>query len=83
MKKPLKEQLKRIGAGHLLKEQALFPVRIDMQVDFINDKSDETKFVEDVEKAIQGVIDKSGVDVSWTVNDYSMDLEDKTDELKI
>ena len=76
MKKPLKEQLKKIGGGHLLNEQdALFPVRVDMQVDFTTDKSNEEKFVEDVEKAIQGVIDKSGVDVTWTVNDYSMNIE--------
>ena len=76
MKKPLKETLKKIGGSHLLREQdALFPVRVDMHVDFTTDKSNEEKFVEDVEKAIQGVIDKSGVDVTWTVNDYSMNLE--------
>ncbi len=59
----------------LLKEQALFPVRVDMQVDFTGMECNEDKFVADVEKAIQKVIDSSGVNVTWTVNDYSMNEE--------
>ena len=61
-------------------QQALFPVRVDMQVDFTDDKTTEESFVEDIEKAIQGVIDKSGVNVSWTVNDYT--IGEKTNEDK-
>ena len=61
-------------------QQALFPVRVDMQVDFTDDKTTEESFVEDIEKAIQGVIDKSGVNVSWTINDYT--IGEKTNEDK-
>ena len=61
-------------------QQALFPVRVDMQVDFTDDKTTEESFVEDIEKAIQGVIDKSGANVSWTVNDYT--IGEKTNEDK-
>ena len=61
-------------------QQALFPVRVDMQVDFTDDKTTEESFVEDIEKAIQGVIDKSGVNVSWAINDYT--IGEKTNEDK-
>ena len=53
-------------------QQALFPIRIDMKVDYTDNETTEESFVEDIEKAIQGVIDTSGVNVSWTVNDDSM-----------
>jgi hypothetical protein len=43
-----------------------------MQVDFTDNETTEKSFVEDIEKAIQGVIDTSGVNVTWTVNDDSM-----------
>ena len=67
-----KSKLKEIIREELLKEQALFPVKVDMQVDFTGTESNEEKFVADIEKAIQGVIDNSGVNITWTVNDYSM-----------
>jgi len=70
-----KSKLKEMIREEILKEQALFPVRIDMQVDFTGTESSEEKFVADVEKAIQGVIDNSSVNVTWTVNDYSMNEE--------
>ena len=54
-------------------QQALFPIRIDMKVDYTDNETTEESFVEDIEKAIQGVIDTSGVNVEWTVNDDSMD----------
>ena len=53
-------------------QQALFPIRVDMKVDFTDNETTEESFVEDIEKAIQGVIDTSGVNVEWTVNDDSM-----------
>ena len=70
-----KSKLKEIIREEFLKEQALFPVKVDMQVDFTGTESNEEKFVADVEKAIQGVIDNSGVNITWTVNDYSMNEE--------
>ena len=54
-------------------QQALFPIRIDMKVDYTDNETTEESFVEDIEKAIQGVIDTSGVNVEWTVNDYTID----------
>ena len=57
----------------LNEQQALFPIRIDMKVDYTDNETTEESFVEDIEKAIQKVIDKSGVNVSWTVNDYTID----------
>ena len=56
----------------LSEQQALYPIRVDMQVDFTDNETTEKSFVEDIEKAIQGVIDTSGVNVTWTVNDDSM-----------
>jgi hypothetical protein len=53
-------------------QQALFPIRVDMKVDFTDNETTEESFIEDIEKAIQGVIDTSGVNVEWTVNDDSM-----------
>jgi hypothetical protein len=43
-----------------------------MKVDYTDNETTEESFVEDIEKAIQGVIDTSGVNVEWTVNDDSM-----------
>ena len=57
----------------LSEQQALYPIRVDMQVDFTDNETTEESFVEDIEKAIQGVIDTSGVNVEWTVNDYTID----------
>jgi hypothetical protein len=56
----------------LSEQQALYPIRVDMQVDFTDNETTEKSFIEDIEKAIQGVIDTSGVNVTWTVNDDSM-----------
>ena len=56
----------------LSEQQALYPIRVDMQVDFTDNETTEESFIEDIEKAIQGVIDTSGVNVTWTVNDDSM-----------
>ena len=56
----------------LSEQQALYPIRVDMQVDFTDNDTTEKSFIEDIEKAIQGVIDTSGVNVTWTVNDDSM-----------
>tara|TARA_Y100000296_G_scaffold70369_1_gene85016 strand:- start:241 stop:708 length:468 start_codon:yes stop_codon:yes gene_type:complete len=70
-----KSKLKEIIREEFLKEQTLFPVKVDMQVDFTGTESNEEKFVADIEKAIQGVIDNSGVNITWTVNDYSMNEE--------
>ena len=56
----------------LSEQQALYPIRVDMQVDFTDNETTEKSFVEDIEKAIQGVIDTSGVNVTWTVNDDSV-----------
>jgi len=53
-------------------QSALFPVRVDMKVDFTDNETTEESFIDDIEKAIQGVIDTSGVNVSWTVNDYTI-----------
>ena len=57
----------------LSEQHALYPIRVDMQVDFTDNETTEESFIEDIEKAIQKVIDKSGVNVSWTVNDYTID----------
>ena len=57
----------------LSEQQALYPIRVDMQVDFTDNETTEESFIEDIEKAIQGVIDTSGVNVEWTVNDYTID----------
>ena len=56
----------------LSEQHALYPIRVDMQVDFTDNETTEESFIEDIEKAIQKVIDKSGVNVTWTVNDDSM-----------
>tara|TARA_Y100000034_G_scaffold66799_1_gene80611 strand:+ start:314 stop:538 length:225 start_codon:yes stop_codon:yes gene_type:complete len=56
----------------LSEQHALYPIRVDMQVDFTDTETTEKSFIEDIEKAIQGVIDTSGVNVTWTVNDDSM-----------
>ena len=65
--------LKGVMKEHKINEQqALFPIRIDMKVDYTDNETTEESFVEDIEKAIQGVIDTSGVNVEWTVNDDSM-----------
>ena len=64
---------KDVMETHKINEQhALFPIRIDMKVDYTDNETTEESFVEDIEKAIQGVIDTSGVNVEWTVNDDSM-----------
>jgi len=67
----LKENYDRLF-GKINEQQALFPIRIDMKVDYTDNETTEESFVEDIEKAIQGVIDTSGVNVEWTVNDYSI-----------
>ena len=65
--------LKGVMEKYKINEQhALFPIRIDMKVDYTDNETTEESFVEDIEKAIQGVIDTSGVNVEWTVNDDSM-----------
>ena len=67
----LKENYDRLF-GKINEQHALFPIRIDMKVDYTDNETTEESFVEDIEKAIQGVIDTSGVNVEWTVNDDSM-----------
>ena len=65
---------KEVMEKHKINEQqALYPIRVDMQVDFTDNETTEESFIEDIEKAIQGVIDTSGVNVEWTVNDYTID----------
>ena len=71
-KKQIFDMNKKWVKFRLSEQQALYPIRVDMQVDFTDNETTEESFVEDIEKAIQGVIDKSGVNVTWTVNDDSM-----------
>ena len=72
-KKQIFEMTKKWVKFRLSEQHALYPIRVDMQVDFTDNETTEESFVEDIEKAIQKVIDKSGVNVSWTVNDYTID----------
>ena len=71
-KKQIFDMNKKWVKFRLSEQQALYPIRVDMQVDFTDNETTEKSFVEDIEKAIQGVIDTSGVNVTWTVNDDSM-----------
>ena len=71
-KKQIFKMNKKWVKFRLNEQQALYPIRIDMQVDFTDNETTEESFVEDIEKVIQGVIDTSGVNVTWTVNDDSM-----------
>ena len=71
-KKQIFDMNKKWRKFRLYEQQALYPIRIDMQVDFTDNETTEKSFIEDIEKAIQGVIDTSGVNVTWTVNDDSM-----------
>ena len=71
-KKQIFDMNKKWRKFRLYEQQALYPIRVDMQVDFTDNETTEKSFVEDIEKAIQGVIDTSGVNVTWTVNDDSM-----------
>ena len=71
--KQIFEMNKKWRKFRLSEQHALYPVRVEMQVDFTDNETTEESFVEDIEKAIQKVIDKSGVNVSWTVNDYTID----------
>ena len=71
-KKQIFDMNKKWRKYRLYEQQALYPIRVDMQVDFTDNETTEKSFVEDIEKAIQGVIDTSGVNVTWTVNDDSM-----------
>ena len=71
-KKQIFDMNKKWVKFRLSEQQALYPIRVDMQVDFTDNETTEESFVEDIEKAIQGVIDKSGVNVTWTVNDDSV-----------
>ena len=72
-KKQIFKMNKKWVKFRLNEQQALYPIRIDMQVDFTDNETTEESFIEDIEKAIQGVIDTSGVNVEWTVNDYTID----------
>jgi hypothetical protein len=72
-KKQIFDMNKKWVKFRLSEQQALYPIRVDMQVDFTDNETTEESFIEDIEKAIQKVIDKSGVNVSWTVNDYTID----------
>jgi hypothetical protein len=72
-KKEVFKMTKKWVKFRLSEQHALYPVRVEMQVDFTDNETTEESFVEDIEKAIQKVIDKSGVNVSWTVNDYTID----------
>ena len=72
-KKQVFEMNKKWRKFRLSEQQALYPIRVDMQVDFTDNETTEESFIEDIEKAIQKVIDKSGVNVTWTVNDYTID----------
>ena len=67
------EMNKKWRKFRLSEQHALYPIRVDMQVDFTDNETTEESFIEDIEKAIQKVIDKSGVNVTWTVNDYTID----------
>jgi len=71
-KKQIFDMNKKWRKYRLYEQQALYPIRVDMQVDFTDNETTEKSFIEDIEKAIQGVIDTSGVNVTWTVNDDSM-----------
>ena len=71
-KKQVFDMNKKWVKFRLSEQRALFPIRIDMKVDYTDNETTEESFVEDIEKAIQGVIDTSGVNVEWTVNDDSM-----------
>jgi hypothetical protein len=71
-KKQIFDMNKKWRKYRLYEQQALYPIRVDMQVDFTDNETTEKSFVEDIEKAIQGVIDTSGVNVTWTVNDDSV-----------
>jgi len=72
-KKQIFDMNKKWRKFRLYEQQALYPIRVDMQVDFTDNETTEKSFIEDIEKAIQGVIDTSGVNVEWTVNDYTID----------
>ena len=72
-KKQIFDMNKKWVKFRLSEQQALYPIRVDMQVDFTDNETTEESFIEDIEKAIQGVIDTSGVNVEWTVNDYTID----------
>ena len=72
-KKQIFDMNKKWRKFRLYEQQALYPIRVEMQVDFTDNETTEESFVEDIEKAIQGVIDTSGVNVEWTVNDYTID----------
>jgi hypothetical protein len=72
-KKEVFKMTKKWVKFRLSEQHALYPVRVEMQVDFTDNETTEESFVEDIEKAIQKVIDKSGVNVTWTVNDYTID----------
>ena len=61
-----------VNEAKINEQSALFPVRVDMKVDFTDNETTEESFIDDIEKAIQGVIDTSGVNVSWTVNGYTI-----------
>ena len=71
-KKQIFDMNKKWVKFRLSEQQALYPIRVDLQVDFTDNETTEESFIEDIEKAIQGVIDKSGVNVTWTVNDDSV-----------
>ena len=72
-KKQIFKMNKKWVKFRLSEQHALYPIRVDMQVDFTDNETTEESFIEDIEKAIQGVIDTSGVNVEWTVNDYTID----------
>ena len=71
-KKQIFDMNKKWVKFRLSEQQALYPIRVDLQVDFTDNETTEESFIEDIEKAIQGVIDTSGVNVTWTVKDDSM-----------
>ena len=71
-KKQIFDMNKKWVKFRLSEQQVLYPIRVVMQVYFTDNETTEKSFVEDIEKAIQGVIDTSGVNVTWTVNDDSM-----------
>ncbi len=65
-KKEVFKMTKKWVKFRLSEQRALFPIRIDMKVDYTDNETTEESFVEDIEKAT------SGVNVEWTVNDDSM-----------
>ena len=71
-KKQIFKMNKKWVKFRLSEQHALYPIRVDMQVDFTDNETTEESFIEDIEKAIQKVIDKSGVNVTWSVNDDSV-----------